>query len=105
MAGLEAVADPHAPHPVRTDLEPSEHQLVGQSLGAVGGMFGRMDRDRLPDRRCDAVGVRSLRSRQPVEQPLGAVNSEVAADVVEVLAGVAQNPARLGDVAEFLSEL
>ena len=105
VAGLEAVADPHAPHPARTDLEPSEHQLVGQLLGAVGGMLERMGRDRLLDRGRDAVGVWSLGSRQPVEQPLGAVHLEVAADLVEVLPAVAHDPARLRDVAEFLSEL
>ena len=67
---------PHAPHPARTDLEPSEHQLVGHSLGAVGGMLERMGQDRLLDRGRDAVGVRPLRSRQSVEEPLGAVYRE-----------------------------
>ena len=105
VAGLEAVADPHASHPSRTDLEPPEHQLVGHSLGPVGGMLERMGQDRLLDRRRDAVGVRSLRARQPVEQPLGAVHLKVAADLVEMLPAVAQDPARLRDVAEFLSEL
>ena len=57
---LRPPEDPHAPHPARTDLEPSEHQLVG---------LERMGEDRLLDQGRDAVGVRSPRSRQPVEQP------------------------------------
>ena len=77
------------------DLEPPEHQLVGHSLGPVGRMLERMGQDRLLDRGRDAVGVRSLRSRQLVEQPLVAVHLEVAADLVEVLPALAQNPARL----------
>ena len=105
VAGLEFVAGPHAPHPARTDLEPSEHQLVGHPLGAVGRVFERMGQDRLLDRRRDPVRVRPLRAGQPVEQPLGAVHLEVAADLVEVLAAVAHDPARLRDVAEFLGQL
>ena len=38
MAGLEAVADPDAPHPARAGLEPSERQLAGYSPGPVGRM-------------------------------------------------------------------
>ena len=74
VAGLDAVVHPHAPHPARTDLEPPEHQLVGHTLGAVGGMLERMGQDRLLDRGRDAVGMRSLRSRHPIEQPLGAMD-------------------------------
>ena len=102
---LRLPEDPHAPHPARTDLEPREHQLVGHSLVPLGRMLERMGPDRLLDQGRDAVGVRSLRSRQPVEQPLGAVHLEVAADLVEVLPAVAQDPARLRDVAEFLGDL
>ena len=62
VAGLEAVAHPNAPHPARTDLEPAEHQLVGHSLGPVGGMLERMGQDRLLDRgrrdeRCPPIRV------------------------------------------------
>ena len=64
-----------------------------------------MGQDRLLDRRRNTVGVRSLRSRQPVEQPLGAVHPKVAADLVELLTAVADDPARLRDVAEFLREV
>jgi len=105
VAGLEVVAHPRAPHSARTDLEPSEHQFVGHALGSVGRMLERVGQDRLLDRGRDAVGVRSLASRQPVEQPLGAVDLKVAADLIEVLPAVAQNPARLRDVAEFLGQL
>ena len=48
VAGLEAIEEPHAPHPARTDLEPPEHQLVGHSLGPVGGMLERMGCCRAP---------------------------------------------------------
>ena len=102
---LKPLDDPHAPHPARTDLEPSEHRLVGYLLGALGGMLERMRQDRLLDGGLDAVGVRSFRSRQPVEQPLGVVDLEVAADLVEVLPAVADYPTRLRDVSEFLGQL
>ena len=85
---LRSPEDPHAPHPARTGLEPSEHQLVGHSLGPVGRVFERMDQDRLLDRGRDAVGVQFLRSRQPADQPLGAMDLEVVADLVAVLATV-----------------
>ena len=57
IAGLGAGADPHAPDPARTDLEPSEHQLVGHSPHPVGGMSERMGQDRPFDRGRHAVGV------------------------------------------------
>ena len=67
------------------------------------GCTGRQDR--LFDRRRNAVGVRPLGARQPVEQAVGAVQLKAPPDLVELLAAVADDPARLRDVAEFLGEL
>lgn len=40
-----------------------------------------------------------------VEKAVGAVDLEIAPDLVELLAVVAPNPARLRDVTEFLDQL
>jgi hypothetical protein len=60
-----------------------------------------MVEDRLLDVLADPVGVWIARSGDPVEQAVGAVGLEVAADLVELLAAVADDPAGLADVAEL----
>ena len=49
VPGQEVVADPHPPHPARTDLDLLEHQLVGHTLGTVGRVLQRVGQDRLLD--------------------------------------------------------
>ena len=65
---------------------------VGKVLNAswqrcrVHFMRKRMIEDRGFDLGRDPVGMRPLRPGQPVDQPVGAVGLEVAADLVELLA-------------------
>lgn len=46
------------------------------------------------------VGVRAAGAGRAVEQALGAIGLEIAADLVELLAAVAQQLAGLGDIAK-----
>ena len=57
----------------RLHLDPSQYQLVGHSLRAVRRMLQRMGQDRLLDPRRHTVRVRPLRSHQPINQAVGAV--------------------------------
>jgi len=65
----------------------------------------RVGQDRLLDGRGHTVRVWPLGARQPIDEPVGAVQLEAPPDLVELLAAVAHDPARLRDVAEFLGEL
>ena len=49
----------------------------------------RMGQDRLFDRRRNAVRVRPARSRQPIDQAVGAVQLKAPPDLVELLLAVA----------------
>ena len=105
VACLEVVADPDPPHTAGTDLDPLQHQFVCGSLGSVRRMFQRVRQDRLFDRRRNAVRVRPPGAGQPVKQAVGAVQLKAPPDLVELLAAVADDPARLRDVAEFVGKL
>ena len=105
VAGQEVIARPDAPHAARTDLDPPEHQLVGDPLGPVCRVLQRVGQDRLFNRQGRPVRVRPPGARQPVEQPVGAVQLKAPPDLVELLAAVADDPARLRDVAELLGKL
>jgi hypothetical protein len=61
--------------------------------------------DRRLDLRCDAIGMRATGAGQPVDETIGAVGLEVAADLVELLAGVAHQLAGPGDVVELARQL
>lgn len=105
VARLEVVADPDPPHTAGTDLGPPQHPLVCDSLGPVCGVVQRIGHDRLFDRCRYAVGVRPLGTRHPVKQAVGAVQLKAPPDLLELLAGVADDPVCLRDVAECLGEL
>ena len=59
VACLEVVAHPDTPHTAGADLDPSQHQLVRDPLGAVRWMLQRVGQDRFFNRRRNAVRMRS----------------------------------------------
>ena len=93
MPGQEVIAHPDAPHAAGADLDPPQHQLVGDSLSTVRRVLQRMGQDRLFDRRRNAVRVRAPRSRQPIDQAVGAVQLEAPPDLVDLLPAVVHDPA------------
>lgn len=105
MLGQQAVALPHPAHTARGHLDAAQHQLLCHPHRAVAGMCQGVLQDRLLDRFGHAVGVRVARPGQPIDQPVRAVGLEVAADLVELLAAVADHLAGLGHVAEVGRQL
>jgi hypothetical protein len=105
VLGQEAVALPDAADTARGDLDPAQHQLLGDPHRPVAGMGKGVVEDRLLDRGADPVGVRRAGAGDPVEQALSAVGLEVPAYLVELLARVAHHPASFAHVAEFRGEL
>jgi hypothetical protein len=65
------------------------------------GMGQAVIEDRLLDVLGHPVGMRRAGAGDLVEQPLGAIGLEVAADLIELLAAVAHHPAGLADIAEL----
>src|SRR5262245_11912444 len=97
----QAVAAPDTPNPGRADLDAGQSQLIGDPQRAMAGMGQAMVEDRLLDVLPDPVGMRWAGAGDLVEQPLGAIGLEVAADLVELLAAIAHYPTGLADVAEI----
>jgi len=52
-----------------------------------------------------AVGMRTFGAGKTVQEPIGAVELVVPADLIELLAGVAHNPAGFRDILQFSSKL
>jgi hypothetical protein len=104
MLGQQAMALPDAAHAAGGDLE-AQHQLLGDAHWAMAGMRQGMLQDRLLDRFRHAVGKRVAWAWQPIDQAVGTVCLEVAADLVELLAAVADHLAGLGYVAEVGRQL
>ena len=63
-----------------------------------------MSQDRGLDRFGDPVGMWTLGAREPVDEALCPVGLIVAPDLIELLARIAHDPARLGDVAHLVGE-
>jgi hypothetical protein len=101
----QAVAAPHAAHPARRHLNAGQRQFVGDPQGAVAGMGQAMVEDRLLDVLADPIGVRVAGTGDPVEQAIGTVGLEVAPDLIELLAAVADDAAGPADVAELAGQL
>lgn len=105
VSGQQAVALPDPAHAAGRDLDAAQYQLLRHPQRTVAGMFERMVEDRLLDLGRHPVRVRALGAGQPVEQPVGAIGLEVAADLIELLARIAHQLAGVGDVAEVGGEL
>ena len=88
-----------------TTWMPAQAQLLLDPHRAVAGMRQRMVEHRLLDLGRAPGWDAALGAGQPVDQRLGAVGLEVAADLVELLAGVAHHLAGPADVAEILRQL
>ena len=57
------------------------------------------------DRLIHTIGMRSTRTRHPVDQAFSAVHLIIAADFIELLAGIAHHLAGLADVLKFSGKL
>jgi len=105
VLGEESAPHPHAAHAAGRDLDALQSQLLLDARRAVAGMGERVIEDGRLDLRGDAIGMRALGTGQPIDQAVGAVGLEVAADLVELLARVAHQLAGLGDVVEVARQL
>ena len=103
--GQQVVATPDAAHAARADLDAAQHERLGHAQASVGGMVERVVEHGLFDLLADAVGVRSARAGQAVDQAVRAVGLEVAADLVELLARVSHRAAGLRNAAQLLGQL
>ena len=103
MALLNWVQTPRTP-PELTWI-PLSISSSADSLSAMRRVLQRVGQDGFLDGRGHSVRVRPLRPRQPIDESVGAVQLKAPPDLVELLAAVAHDPARLRDVAEFLGEL
>lgn len=101
----QAVAAPHVVHPGRRDLDAGHRQLAGDPQSAVAGMGQAMVEDRLLDVLADPVGMRVARAGDPVEKAVDPVGLEVAPNLVELLAAVADDAAGRADIAKLAGEL
>jgi len=82
-----------------------EEQLIGHPLGSVARMFKGVGQDGILHLLGYPVRMRSAGSRQTIDNALSPIDLEVAADLVELLAAVAHDPAGLRDVPQFLTQL
>lgn len=100
------VSNPFLCQTPRTPLDetwmPFKTQRLPVAGGAVTGLRERVLQDRLLDLGGDAVGVRPACPGHVVDEALRAVGLEVAADFVELLAGVAHQIASSGYVVEIV---
>lgn len=101
VLGEEVVALPDAAHAAGGDLEALQPQFLFDPERAMAGMGEGVIEDRGLDLGRDPVRVRTLGAGQPVDQPLGAIGLEVAADLVELLARVAHHLAGAGNVGQL----
>lgn len=102
--GVEVVACPDAADAARADLDALEGELLGHPQAPLGRVGQAVVEDSRFDRSLHPIGVRAFCSRKPVKQALGAVGLVVAADFVELLAGIAHDAAGFGDVLQIRSK-
>ena len=105
MLGEEAVALPHTTNAAGRDLQAAHTQLLFDSGGTVAGVFEGVVENGLFDFCGDAVGMGAAGAGHAVDEAVGAKGLEVAADLVELLAGIAGQFAGSGNVIEVGSEL
>jgi hypothetical protein len=87
-AELAAVVAQHGLDP-RAMLFEVGSQLLRHTHGAVARVCQGVLQNGLLDGLRHAIGMRVARAGQPIEQPVRAIGLEVAADLVELLAAVA----------------
>src|SRR5690606_39512456 len=95
VAGEQIVTLPYPAHPRRADLDPLQAQLVGDELRASGGMGQAEVEDGRLDLGRDPVRVRPTRAAALLDQGSDAAGLEGALDLVERIAVVAHDLARL----------
>ena len=105
MLAEQAVAAPHAAHPARRHLDAGQRQFAGDPQGAVTGVGQAVVEDGLLDVLADPLGMRVAGTGDPVEQAVGTVGLEVAPDLIELLAAVADDAAGFTDVAKLAGKL
>jgi len=105
VAGLQVVPQPDAAHAGGRDFHPGQAQIVGDTLGAGGGVLQALVEDAGLDLGADAVRVRSAGAAALLDQGGGAADLEGAAHLIEGVAVVAHDLAGTGDVAQFVGQL
>src|SRR5690606_28491274 len=105
VARLDVVPEPDATNTADADVHAGQAELVGDPLRSVGGERERAVEDAFLHLLGHAVGVGAARASLPLEQRLDASDLEGALDLVEGVAVVAHNAARLATLPSSLSEL
>src|SRR5262249_44377879 len=105
QARFEVVAEPHPADAGWAHRQALQPELVGDALGAVGGVGQGVGEDPRLDLGAHAIGVGTTRPAPLLDEGLDAADLEGAADLIERVAMVAHETAGLGDVAELLGKL
>ena len=99
------LAQPNTADAGRIDVDTLEPELIGDALGAVGGLLETQGEDLLRNGLGDSIGVRIFRSPSLLDQSCNATDFEGLLDLVEGITMVVHDLAGLGDVAQYLGEL
>jgi len=105
VLGQKPVALPDASDPAGRDLDALEAQLLLDPRAAVAGMIHRVVEDGLLDLSRNAVRVRPLRARKPVDEAVRPIGLEVAPDLVKLLARIADQLAGAANVRKLPGEV
>ena len=105
VLGQQTLALPDPAHAPSGYLKALQAQLLLDPQRTVAGMDECVVEHGLLDLGRDPVGMRSAWSGQPVDQPFGTIGLEVAADLVELLAGVTHQLAGAADIGEVGGQL
>ena len=105
VARLQIMAEPDAAHAGRADVDALEAELVGDTLGTVGGLFEAQVEDALLDGLGDPVRMRVPGAAALLDEGGHAADLERLLDLVEGVAVVAHDLAGLRDVAQFFGQL
>ncbi len=105
MLGEQVVTLPHATHTARTDVDALQSLFLRDPQRAMGWSGERVIEDGLLNLGSDPVGMSAFTAGEFVEQALGAIGLVVTANLVELLAAVADELAGFSDVIELFGEL
>jgi len=85
MLGHQVMSAPNTTDTAGTDLNTIEDQLLGHSQTSLSGALEAVIQDGLLHGLVHPVGMRTLGSGQPVDEPIGAESLVIPSDFVELL--------------------
>lgn len=96
---------PHATHTTRTDIDALQGQFLCDPQRAMGWSGEGVIEDGLFNLGRNPIRMSPFAARQFVEQALDTIGLVITADLVELLAAVADELAGFADVIELFGEL